>query len=92
MTLRPRDGKWIRRSLGVTGLPFLGAGRKSGRVLAEEVQRHLPGTAVLYISGYTEDSIVHHGRLDNGIQLLQEPFRMSDLASAVRRALANYSN
>ncbi len=64
----------------------------NGRVLAEEVQRRLPGTAILFMSGYTENSIVHHGRLDDGVQLLQKPFRMSDLARAVRRALANSSN
>ncbi len=63
----------------------------SGRALAEEVQRRLPGTAILYMSGYTENSIVHHGRLEDGVQLLQKPFRMSDLARAVRRALAGPS-
>jgi CheY-like chemotaxis protein len=64
----------------------------SGWALAEEVQRRLSGTAVLYMSGYTENSIVHHGRLDDGVQLLQKPFRMSDLARAVRRTLDNHSN
>jgi PAS domain S-box-containing protein len=64
----------------------------SGRDLVEVVERRLPGTAVLYMSGYSEDSIVHHGRLDEGVLLLQKPFRMADLARAVRRALANHPN
>jgi hypothetical protein len=39
------------------------------------------------MSGYTEDAIVHHGRLAADAELLQKPFRRADLARAVRRAL-----
>ena len=35
---------------------------------------------VLYMSGYAEDAIVHHGRLDADAELLQKPFRRADLA------------
>ncbi len=38
---------------------------------------------VLYMSGYAEDAIVHHGRLDADAELLQKPFRRADLARAV---------
>ncbi len=37
------------------------------------------------MSGYTEDAIAHHGRLDGEAELLQKPFRRADLARAVRK-------
>ncbi len=62
-------------------------GGMNGRELAAEVERRAPGIQVLYMSGYTEDAIVHHGRLDADAALLQKPFRRADLARAVRKAL-----
>jgi PAS domain S-box-containing protein len=62
-------------------------GGMNGRKLATEAERRAPGIQVLYMSGYTEDAIMHHGRLDADAELLQKPFRRSDLARAVRRAL-----
>ncbi len=63
------------------------AGGMNGRELAAEVERHAPGIPVLYMSGYTENAIVHHGRLDADAELLQKPFGRADLARAVRRVL-----
>ena len=54
---------------------------------AAEVERRAPGIQVLYMSGYTEDAIMHHGRLDAGAELLQKPFRRANLARAVRKVL-----
>ncbi len=62
-------------------------GGMNGRELAAEVERRVPGTKVLYMSGYTENAITHHGRLDAEPELLQKPFRRADLARAVRRVL-----
>jgi hypothetical protein len=42
---------------------------------------------VLFTSGYTENAIVHHGRLDPGVLLLAKPYRNADLAGMIRRAL-----
>jgi hypothetical protein len=42
---------------------------------------------VLFTSGYTENAVIHHGRLDSGILLLVKPYRKSDLAQMIRRAL-----
>ncbi len=62
-------------------------GGMNGRELAAEVGRRAPEIKVLYMSGYTENAIVHHGRLDADAELLQKPFRRADLARAVRKAL-----
>jgi CheY-like chemotaxis protein len=62
-------------------------GYMNGRQLACAVQRARPGTPVLFTSGYTENAIVHHGRLDSGILLLPKPYRKSELARMIRKAL-----
>jgi PAS domain S-box-containing protein len=62
-------------------------GGMTGRQLAEEVIKRRPGQKVLYTSGYTDNSIVHHGRLDQGVLLLTKPYRKNQLAQMVRQAL-----
>ncbi|MBR0813146.1 CHASE3 domain-containing protein [Bradyrhizobium diazoefficiens] len=62
-------------------------GGMSGRVLAEEVARRRPGVKVLYTSGYTDNAIVHHGKLDDGVLLLTKPYRRNQLAEMIRKAL-----
>ncbi|MGB6718525.1 MAG: PAS domain S-box protein [Candidatus Acidiferrales bacterium] len=59
----------------------------SGRQLAEEMQKLLPGIRVLYMSGYTDEAIVHHGLLGRGMVLLQKPFTLGSLALKVRETL-----
>jgi PAS domain S-box-containing protein len=63
-------------------------GNMNGRQLADEIQKHRPDLKVLFTSGYTENAIIHHGRLDSGILLLAKPYRKSDMATMIRRALA----
>ncbi len=60
----------------------------SGRELADRVSRLRPGIKVLYMSGYTDQSVVHHGILENDAVLLQKPFNMASLASKLREVLA----
>jgi len=59
----------------------------SGKALAEQLQSLYPTIKVLFISGYTDNAIVHHGRLDAGVEFLQKPFAPSVLASKVREVL-----
>ncbi|MCC5887031.1 MAG: PAS domain S-box protein [Gammaproteobacteria bacterium] len=62
-------------------------GGMSGRDLADAARLLRPDLPVLFTSGYTENAIVHHGRLDAGVQLLSKPYRQQDLARKVRRVL-----
>jgi PAS domain S-box-containing protein len=62
-------------------------GGMNGRQLADEVVRRRPSIKVLYTSGYTQNAIVHHGRLDPGVLLLGKPYRKMDLARMIRVAL-----
>ncbi|MEK7995725.1 MAG: PAS domain S-box protein [Planctomycetota bacterium] len=59
----------------------------NGRALADAARQHQASLRVLFMSGYTENAIIHHGRLDPGARLLNKPFRKIDLARAVRDAL-----
>jgi len=63
-------------------------GSMNGRRLADEATKRRSSLKVLFTSGYTENAIVHHGRLDPGVLLLAKPYRISDLARMVRQALA----
>jgi PAS domain S-box-containing protein len=62
-------------------------GGTNGVELTREVQRMRPDLPVLFMSGYTENAVIHNGRLDEGVRLLEKPFTTNALASAVRRAL-----
>jgi CheY-like chemotaxis protein len=61
-------------------------GRLNGRQLAAEMAQRRPGLKVLFTSGYTENAIIHHGRLDSGVLLLAKPYRKLDLARMLRTA------
>jgi PAS domain S-box-containing protein len=59
----------------------------TGAVLAAEAQAKRPALKVLFTTGYARNAIVHHGRLDPGVQLLPKPFTYTDLAAKVRDLL-----
>ena len=59
-------------------------GDMNGRQLADEALKRRPGLKMLFTSGYTENAIVHHGRLDPGVLLLAKPYRKSELARMIR--------
>ena len=62
-------------------------GGLNGRELADAVQARSPDTRVLFTSGYTQNAIVHHGRVDPGVQLLPKPYRRDVLARRIRDVL-----
>jgi len=60
--------------------------------LARMARERLPNLAVLFTSGYTENAIVHGGRLDPGVELLGKPYTRESLARRIRQVLANQRN
>ena len=62
-------------------------GESNGRVLADEVRQIYPNLPVLFTTGYTRNAIVHQGRLDPDVQLLNKPFTQQDLARKLRELL-----
>jgi PAS domain S-box-containing protein len=64
-------------------------GRMNGRHLVDEALKRRPALKTLFTSGYTENAIVHHGRLDSGVLLLAKPYRKSELARMLRLALGS---
>ena len=58
-----------------------------GRELAEKLEPLLPDAKVLYMSGYTDDAIVHHGVLDESMYFLEKPFDPNALVKKVREVL-----
>jgi CheY-like chemotaxis protein len=59
----------------------------SGKELADRLKLSTPDIKVLFISGYTDNAIVHHGVLDKGVNFIQKPFSMESLARKVREVL-----
>jgi len=57
--------------------------------MARRAKERLPNVAVLFTSGYTENSIVHGGRLDPGVELLSKPYTREALARRLRHVIAN---
>jgi signal transduction histidine kinase/CheY-like chemotaxis protein len=61
----------------------------NGRKVADEAKRRKPGLKILYMTGYSRNAIMHQGRLDPGVELIQKPITSSHLAAAVRKVLDN---
>jgi two-component system, cell cycle sensor histidine kinase and response regulator CckA len=59
----------------------------SGRELWNDLRKRLPKLKVLFISGYTDDSVVRHGVIDGDVAFLQKPFTMRALAAKIREVL-----
>jgi hypothetical protein len=59
----------------------------SGRELADQITRTRPGTKVLFMSGYTDDALGHHGVLESGTAFVEKPFTIDGLLRKVREVL-----
>jgi len=61
--------------------------KMSGKDVADRLRKVHPETAVLFMSGYTDEAIVHHGIVDSHIAFIQKPFSENALAQKVRDVL-----
>jgi signal transduction histidine kinase/ActR/RegA family two-component response regulator len=59
----------------------------NGRQLADSLRRRQPDLKVLFMTGYSRNAVVHQGRLDAGVSLLQKPLTQAKLASKIREVL-----
>jgi len=64
-------------------------GKLKSTELARQARQRLPNLEVVFTSGYTENAIVHSGRLDENVELISKPYTREALARKLRHALAN---
>jgi signal transduction histidine kinase/DNA-binding response OmpR family regulator len=67
-------------------------GEIQGRQLAQQAAQLRPGLKIVFTSGYTQDSIIHHGRLDDGVHLISKPYRKEELARKLRSVLGTHAD
>ena len=60
---------------------------KNGKRLGDEALRLRPNLKIIYMTGYWRNAVVHQGRLDPGVDLIQKPISQADLAARIRKAL-----
>ena len=92
--LEAHDGpsalRLLERQVGHVDLLFSDVvlpGGMTGAIVAEEARKLRPGLKVLFTTGYARNAIVHHGRLDPGVELITKPFSYADLAARIRDML-----
>ncbi|MEB8388496.1 PAS domain-containing protein [Rhodobacteraceae bacterium KMM 6894] len=81
--------KWLEtgQTIDLLFTDMVMPGALNGKDLAERAQQIIPDLPVLFTSGYVQDSIVHEGRLDEGVQLLGKPYTQSEMAQKIRGIL-----
>jgi len=62
-------------------------GGMNGEAIADAAPAHHLNVKVMYMSGFTQDALIHQGKLSNDVVLLHKPFRLADLANKLRQAL-----
>jgi PAS domain S-box-containing protein len=76
-----------RRRIDLLFTDVVMPGTMKSTELAERARAMQPGIKVLFTSGYTENAIIHHGRLDDGVQLITKPYKRDQLARRLRQLL-----
>jgi CheY-like chemotaxis protein len=76
------DIKLLFTDIGLPG-PF------NGRQLADEARKRRTDIKVLFTTGYAQNAIIHHGRLDPGVHLIVKPFSYAGLAAKIRQIFEN---
>jgi PAS domain S-box-containing protein len=61
------------------------SGGMSGTEMAAQIRKRDPQMKLLFVSGYSDDALLHHGVFDSGVAFLQKPFKMTDLLKQLRR-------
>jgi signal transduction histidine kinase len=92
VVLEARDGRSALQVLDGSQVDLLFTdvimpGGINGRQLADEAIRRRPQLKVLFTTGYTRNAIVHHGRLDAGVEMIGKPFSFVELSAKVRAML-----
>ncbi len=64
-------------------------GGMNGNEIARRAPEYQPDIKIMYMSGYSHDALIHQGRMDDAVVLLQKPFRRAELAVKLREALEN---
>ena len=62
-------------------------GGMNSEAIADAAPAHHPNIKVMYMSGFTQDALIHQGKMSNDVVLLHKPFRLADLANKLRQAL-----
>lgn len=85
-TERPDHARHSSRS-GAAVHRCLLTGPLNGRKLADEAQRRRLDLRVVFTTGYTRNAIIHHGRLDEGVEFMTKPFSAQTLSAKIRAIL-----
>ena len=59
----------------------------NGRDLANNIQKNYKDLPVIFVSGYTDNHIVHHGTLDSDVHFIQKPYSIATLSKKIRELL-----
>ena len=79
--------KWVSEGEGDIVVTDVVMPEMNGIELEKNIRKLKPELKCLFISGYTDATIVHHGVLDEGVCFLQKPFSLHDLGTKVKEAL-----
>ena len=74
----------VRPDLIITDVVMPGIG---GKAMVDQIRKTLPDQKVLFMSGYTNDTMIQHGIQESGIDFIPKPFTLHDIAAKIRETL-----